>query len=104
MQRRTKREAGAVNPGAALLVEGGGVVEDGLNDVQRAVVVIIIGGKTRHRLDAVGGVGHRERVFHQLEHFRIVSAVANGHARLRRDAPALQQAADAVGFMQAGDN
>lgn len=33
-----------------------------------------------------------------------VSAVANGHAGLRRDVPALQQTADAVSFMQAGDN
>ncbi len=93
---------GAGGPGGRLFVEGGGVVHNGLNHIQRAVVVIVIGRKAGDGLDAIGGVAHSERVLHQLQHFGVVAAVANRHALLRRDVPAFQQAADTVSFMQAG--
>ena len=48
------------------------------------------------------GVAHGECVFHQLQHFRIVAAVADGDALLRRELPAFEQAADAVRFVQPG--
>ena len=67
-------------------------------------MVIIVSGVAGDSLDGVGGVTHGESVFHQLQHFGVVAAVADGHALLGRKVPAFEQAADAVGFMQAGDN
>ncbi|MNL81069.1 hypothetical protein D3C87_2080810 [compost metagenome] len=64
-------------------------------------MVIVIGVEFTDGFDAFRCIAHSERVFHQLEHLRVVAAVANRHALLRRDIPAFQQAADAVGFMQA---
>ncbi len=88
-------------PGEGSGVEGRGVIEDGLDNVQRAVMVIIVGSVAGDGLDAVGSVTHGESVFHQLQHFGVIAAVADGDALLRRKIPALEQTADAVGFMQA---
>ena len=67
-------------------------------------MVIIVGSVAGDGLDAVGSVTHGESVFHQLQHFGVIAAVADGDALLRRKIPALEQTADAVGFMQARDN
>ncbi len=74
-------------PGEGSGVEGRGVIEDGLDNVQRAVMVIIVGSVAGDGLDAVGSVTHGESVFHQLQHFGVVAAVADGDALLRAKDP-----------------
>jgi sugar-phosphatase len=44
--------------GTGSVVERGSLIENGLNHLQRAVVVIVIGGETGDGFDAVGSVGH----------------------------------------------
>ncbi len=85
-------------------VERGVVVQHRLNNVQRALVVVVVGAIAAYVSDAFGCVAHCKGVFHQLQHLRVIAAVANTHALLRGDFPAFQQTADAIGFVQAGDN
>ncbi len=99
--RRTKwKNRGAMPRAKGQALKGRGVIEDGLDNVQRAVMVIIVGSVAGDGLDAVGSVTHGESVFHQLQHFGVIAAVADGDALLRRKIPALEQTADAAGFMQ----
>jgi hypothetical protein len=83
------------------VIERRGVVEYRLNDVQGTLVVVIVGLVTGNRFDRLPRIAHGKGVTNKLQHFRIVTAVADGYALLRGDVPAFQQAADAVGFMQA---
>ncbi len=62
----------------------GGVLSRTADNVQRAVMVIIVGSVAGDGLDAVGSVTHGESVFHQLQHFGVIAAVADGDALLRR--------------------
>ncbi len=79
------------------------VVEHGLNHVQRALMVVVVGAVAADFFNALRRVAHGKRVFHQLQHLGIVAAVANADALLWGDFPAFQQAANAVGFVQAWD-
>lgn len=97
-------KTGAGGPGQRSAGEGRRLIENGLNDLQRAVMVVVVSRVIGDSFDAFGGIAHGECVFHQLQHFRIVAAVADGDALLRRELPAFEQAADAVRFVQPGNN
>ncbi len=65
-----------------------GAVKHGLNDVERAVV-IIIGSNVKALLILKRGIAHGKRVMRHFNISRIITAVANGDDILWRPVPAL---------------